>query len=722
MRIFTHKVEFRNTWRTGFSGLDWLEVLHGGVDFNQSMEHMISECDISVSLDSNALDETDNNNVLRMYSECKITEITEDGSVIRFHGLIDGPHGDENQVGIHLQDPLGSYKDCIYNGTLRWEADTVKLGSSATGLQVSLIPVTESGETRYIPDFADPAWDTLFTGGTPDGTGSNRRTWKAFGRVIDDGTQDGDPDAAYYFVDQVIPPGLYTIGTDLLNYIEFTGHTPQGNITVDFIIAYVEGTNELEDIIQDIFEISLSDGGLGFVDGVHFQTQTGAIDYEDQTIWPSLITVNEFIWREEDGSLLEALEFILENFAPPNYRIFWWHRKMMAYCGFVEVTPHQTNTPYYLEGSYAFGGIEGVDVTPPFTNAFVKALPIESREFPRDGLTFASKVIVEGVNEWPGNLATALNMTVISEADGGVPISGSWVEVGDIANLVDMSMHTDHKFEIDGTNPSEAEQNTYWPYLFIDFGVSTNIDIARFIALNSQREFSFGLRVEVCNDSGATYDPDASWEPAHKDFFGRLMKPYEEVRIEEGWMKDYFRNVKISILPAKTGDSKKWALGLTDLQFIERQIVTGYAEIIGGAGTVGTFTQVVGTGINDGYYTLLMPNLFTQLFSRSFFANKVVRGHKTAYFRNHSLANTNQCAYEAAKILAETVRDQRVAGIVIVSNIDLELYKTVQVVDPVWGVTLKCMIENISVNNYKMTLDLNSFSLTAWTGETPGAI
>lgn len=390
-----HNVYIRNNWNAS-----WALVRHSDFYFNSSIEMRGAEASFTTKPALAQYDETSTANVYRMFSEIYADEVSEYGTHTRYHGFITGYDPSVSGIKYKCDDLFGILSKCKLE-LGGYYADTIRMGTEAS--PVDMVLQVEDGEDRYIPDWT--TWTQAYIGGSPSGPPyTNRRTWKAIGRVIDDGVDPGD------YPDYVIPPGLYRIGNDLLNYLQFDGHTPVGNITIDFLLVYEEGTNEIEDIILDAMTRALADGGVELVSGVHYNNvaiptpPAEDTNYYTRTIFPSGITVNEWKWGVKDGSIGEMITALLQRHAPPNYGVWWDMSKLMLRMQYREQTTHQTTTGNYNIGSYSYGNITGNPPSSVTLDYIDKTRVSVLRQLPRDDQTFFSRIVVEGVNEYPLNL------------------------------------------------------------------------------------------------------------------------------------------------------------------------------------------------------------------------------------------------------------------------------------------------------------------------------
>ena len=392
-----HNVYLRNNWSTLGA---WTPIRHAGFYFNGSLEMRGTEAAFSVEPVKTRKDEVSTANVYRMYSECYVDEVSEHGTDTRFHGFITGYDPSPSGIKYTLNDLFGVMANTMMElGS--WYADVIHMGTAAVPVELKL--QVEDGEDRYIPDWA--VWTQAYIGGAPSGPPyTNRRTWKAVGRLIDSGADPGD------YPDKVIPSGLYTIGNDLLNYLQFSGYTPVGTITIDFLSVYEEGTNQIEDVILDAMTRALAVGGGELVAGVHYDATAiptppaSDTNYYARTIFPSGITVNEWHWGVSDGSVAEMITSLLQNHAPPNYGVWWDMEKLMLRMQYREQTAHQTTTGNYAIGSYSYGNLVGYPPSGVTSDYIDKTQISANRQLPKDDETFRSRIVVEGINEYPLNL------------------------------------------------------------------------------------------------------------------------------------------------------------------------------------------------------------------------------------------------------------------------------------------------------------------------------
>jgi hypothetical protein len=605
-----YDVYMRNNWSVA-----WTKVQTGIPEWSGSNEQLSDECTFTVQMTAARLLETDTANLYRMFSEVKIEETDHNGVTFnRWHGFVKEITPSITELTLKCVDFFGicGLIRCDVPAT---SADTLRFGTIA--VPVELVKIVEDGEDRYVPEsIANP---TAYIGGVPDGTLSNRRTWKAVGGLRDSGANDTIPTDPLYFPDKLIPPSLWTMGSDLLNYVEFIGYTVLGTITVDMLVVYIEGTNQLEDVFMGAMQVALPHGPE-LVEGVHFDSLSAG--YFDKTIWPSLITVNEWKWKDTDGTLADMIDKLMQ-YAPPNYRSIWDHEKLMLRLQYFEMLPHDTTTPYWVAGSYPYGRVVTAPPAAEVAGDYVDMTEVDpGRTVARMTENFKSKIITSGVNEWPANEVTAAMLTELS-----AEWPANWTFDGSLAELIDNDFGTYARIWRDlNSSPPASERDKYYPTFHINFGAETAVERMRFWMLDSRRNFPFGMRVEAHNDPAfAAYDPTAPWEPMHKDLWDRMATPFEKVEVSGGgFMRSICRCILISMKPAKIHLRFRYAAGFSDFEITSSSTVSGRAYVVGvapgagwtlivGAGGTGSWYQKVGTGDNDGEIAVLLPNLFNQL-------------------------------------------------------------------------------------------------------------
>jgi len=716
-----YTVYIRSNWSSS-----WTKVQHGIVTWSGSNEQLSDGASVTVQMTSARLSETSTSNIYRMYSEVRIDETDHDGyTFTRYHGFISEVIPSVNELQLKLVDFLGLC-NLLRPDVPASSADIIRMGTDAA--PVEMISITESGEDRWIPD--PDIYPQAYIGGVPDDPPANRRQWKAVAGIRDDGNDEED------YPDHLVPPAQWQMGTDLLNYLQFIGYTPLGNVTVEFLVVYEEDTNQLEDILINAFSVILPNGPE-LVAGVHYNNTSS--DYYVRTIWPSLITVNEWKWHNYDGTLAEMVDQLLSAYAPPNYRVWWDHENMMLRCQYVELLPFDTDTSYYQAGSYPYGRVVSDPPDAEDDDDYVDATEVESaRTVTRSVEKFRSEIIVSGTNEWPQN---AIEPSMVTTLEAYWP--AGWTTDGSIADMLDRDFGTEFKIwnESASSSPAASITDTYYPMLHVNFGAETILERLRMWMPDSRRDFPFELRVEAHNDSGySTYDPDAPWEPMHPDLWDRRAKPFELVEASGTFLRSICRCVLISMKPTKIHLKYTFAGGLSDMEFIRSSTISGRAYVIGtapgvgwtliqGAGGTGSWYQKVGVKENDGEAAVLLPYLYQQLCSRSTIANKLVAGHRSDIKENNSLGNTNQCALEAARILMETLRDARKFDLSFKSRKAAQKYRTIKLVDWLFGIQRNALIESVGSDTPGvLTVSSTAYGYSdsnragAWTSEEPLAL
>jgi hypothetical protein len=440
-----HFIYARNNWNA-----DW-ELVDNAVlqDYTTTDEELGQTFTFTIPTEQWVMNEGSTaTNRFRMYSEIALYEKVETTTVCRMAGFITRITPRFPDTEIECRCYLGSMnktkRDCGHFSAL-----IKKVGT--TLVPIELIKQVEDGEDRYIID--PVAGPTGYTNDTPVGPPYyNRRTWKAIGRIRDMGTQYADPDADNYYPDNVLPPAKYSIGSDLLNYLQFQGYIPLGTITCEFVVVYEENTNQLEDMLVSLLSSVDDEAGPRLIPGVHFNNTSA--DYYVRTIWPSGITVNEWQWEEKDGTVAEAIVSLLQTFAPPNYKVF--QDGLMVRAQYVEQTPHDTTQSYYTLGSYAYGRIDSI---PPATtdNDYIPCLPDKlsaERSVPRDEGTFASRLICYGKNEYPNNM---INLDTFIFQVSGVTVEPM---TGDVYSNNGSEFTLQHVELITGAGPIVGKRTT----------------------------------------------------------------------------------------------------------------------------------------------------------------------------------------------------------------------------------------------------------------------
>lgn len=366
-------------------------------------------------------------------------------------------------------------------------------------------------------------------------------------------------------------------------------------------------------------------------DGTHFNTTGNYGGLNPRTIWPSLITVNRFQWLVSDGSLLKMLEDLLD-YCPPNYRPFWDHEHNMMRWQYVEITPFESTTPYYQQGSYPYGAFDVTGVfAPPEVgeDAYWPCRVKKSINVARDDETFSSIIVCQGTNERPKNLVDDEEVKLISWPPGNTVsdfqhsagiLSGNWNPIEALGShyssgnyyakwhgasgnrslpVRDINVDTILAFE----NPAEIGEGTLFaPIYCIDLGQPTRVGRIVLWGGNSWRDFTWGLRVECCDENGLTWDAvnsqwypntGAAWQIMHPDYYAARLKPYERKEIAGGWNNNYTRYILISMSHAKVQLEDWCYVGLSEIQVFAEDVVYGQARIEGQGFIVQGFPEIV---------------------------------------------------------------------------------------------------------------------------------
>lgn len=930
---------------------DWQTLKMSSFKVNASHEHLVSEGSFVVSLDETGLTlDTSLELHVRLYSEIYLSvkmyaHNTAAYERVLFRGHIHGIDKRGAEVTLRCFDPLFTLNEAYLN-LGNYEATNLNIEHDSNdvtpgtlppdGAGVTLVGVTENSEERWIVPwevnsstctnyqeaYAGGSGDADYSGNFGSGFGSgshtfqagaNRRQWKVVGRVYDTGM---DLDAVYGIDKQYpdpLPEQFYRIGSDTMDYLEFIGYTPSGQIFVEWVVVYEEGTNEIEDILlqavnPDIkgtctnaspsttvlqcssadflrdnvvlgasvelvstgqvetivsvdsrYQITTTalgggdqwDSGEDFVirdgngnsprwiDGVHYELSGGY--WGGQTVFPSGQTLNSVTWFAENGSILKFYETVLES-AAPNYRPFWNHTTNRLHLQFIEQTPFDSSQPYYPNAFGKFIAPPDGDATDQGTNDYHTPDVSSVVAKPDEVQGFFTRIIVEGVNEHPTNVIQIGNDPVNTQVITTPPqtVSGwnhntnsvpsypsgwyfgkMWAEGpsqtyseaygtgGYVGNCIDDDAGTGCGWY---TDISVSDVDEMCPFAVYDAGQVITVGMLRLWAMWSKRPFKWNLRLECCDEDGALWDAvnsewyintAAKWTLMHPNYFYYPIAPWESVSITDGWLKQQFRYVLVSMTPAKVVDEDYGGVGLSVFQLFKREVVTGQARVDDWGGritfsqatnatpsstvlqdssatfvtwgvapgdevynctdgsiatvvTVDSETQITTGGLSYGYFneddyyeirpaakksglwatyeaasvddgliSLNLPRLHQQVVAHNDntdwgkHAEFIAAGHRSAYYTDHSLSHSDACALAAQRILAETVRRYRYCGSECKWHIGLQLYQTVELIDPYTGDTVKALVENITWEMDKISFDATHYSTGAWTRETP---
>lgn len=321
-------------------------------------------------------------------------------------------------------------------------------------------------------------------------------------------------------------------------------------------------------------------------DGLHYFT-SGV----DQTIFPSLITVNQFQWNASDGSVMQGIEHLFGDFAPPNYKTWINHETGLLHAQYVEITPHSNTTPYYNEAY-------------PLDDDYHEVTVVQSTVAPKNEDGFFTCIIVEGVNEHPDNLARSDNVYTIPPGTGvsgwlnnsGI-FPGAWQLIGEMgehgvtysyatapwSRLLDRNGDSCIAWE---SKTGIGEGSKFAPFCVVDLDEAMEIGRILAVGLRSGRDFTWGLRFEICEKDGIITssgekipNKDAEWQLMHPDYYNFRLHSYEQVDINDGFIASYGRYILISMSWAKTQDVGWTSIGLSDLGIYRRDIVTGQARL-----------------------------------------------------------------------------------------------------------------------------------------------
>lgn len=682
-------------------------------------------------------------------------------------GRIDSIDPQSDKLILTCFDFLADLKNFSYNFNV-FEATRIKLVGQESlptppddvSVGILVVPVTENSVLRYIIpahlDLVDGStniaeYEKSYSGGsaaTPYDYSSNhngwyykgstnRRSWRSIGRVYDTGMDlysdflaDGitpNPNKfgqkqSYNYTGSdsdfethmPIPRNFYQVGTDVATYLEILpGYTVCGDIYIEWIEVYVEGTNDIEQIVQKLInprltgtctsgssagtivsdaarfvstgvlvggkiKISGTDDSLaetiteitqqyelttdgsqsiswadGFSyeifdaietaprwkDTIHFNLSG---DYADRTIWPSLITINSIKWNRSDGTAFDFFSTLFSQYAVPNYRPIWDHAKNMLRMQFTEVTPYDSATTYFEQGSLPYGAFKdpsAMDSGGVGTDEFHSLKRVNKDvSAPRDAQTLFSCVTTEGVNEHNQNMLISGEAKMWTMAPGTAPtgwnysgsLSQTWTCVrrnqddytsaaqtyADIADsgfidMFDQNVDTGIAW-VSPSTPPKQEAAQLVPVYVIDLGHVQQIQAIHFTTLWSKENSPFMVKLECCDEDGIAittgqvhHNPSASWSLMDSDWAGKSIMPFISVEVTNLAVTTC-RYILVSMGFAKIHDKKTHALGLAELSIFSSDTVTGQARITD-MGHLRAFDAIesVNNASPDGTHSLL---------------------------------------------------------------------------------------------------------------------
>lgn len=938
----------------------WHEFILADFDIDRSNEHIVGEATFVVRFASNKFTANDINSYIPEYAELEFIVTTKgsDGTAFAsfsrryFHGHMYRVELERDRAILKCNDPLMALARTYFDyGNMDADVNNIKPVDALTqpsdhadqvpDTAIKIEKITENGEERWVipwqrlgvttPEYqkayVNDSGDADYGGAGTWRAGINRRQFRSIGRMFDTGmdlhnppndfgqaisyTFNGPPSSGSdtYSRGNPIPNDYYQIGTDLGNYIEFLDYTPVGDIYLEFVEVYVEGTNDIEHIFQKAVNPRIqgrcstgsavgtivalrsrfirdailigakvkvlgaadgtavnvtgvtdqttitTDGATVWADDVEFEIFNGvehaprwiegthfnatSANYDVRTIWPSLTTINSIQWNRNNGSALKLMETILNENAAPNYRL-WYHPTLkMVRMQYVEQTPFNTGTPNYSAGSFPYGAFVTGAFTPPYDaeDDFHQLTVLTASASPRDEDTFYSQIVVEGVNEHAKNLLKEPEIKIYTWPPGDADPAGGWefgagalagtwkairktgagpfytyaeILATDYVDIKDQNIDTIIGWYKD--NPDEDEINTFAPYMVIDLGQRTEVGHIKIFTPDTRRDFQWGVRLQCCDENGLAvtsgqthYNPAASWQLMHPDWYNQRVNPMNEYRIDTGWLKNTCRYILVSMTWAKVHLRATHNLGLADIVVLTRDIVTGSARVtdLRQMRTRGTATNVVtgadvqvtdaagafivngvtvgdevfntskgfrgvitartattfnlahvsgfswaigdtfairpwakrtglwtywdGDGLDDAVFTLNMPIVYQQTVGGNSSAwigaaQEWRVNHRTAYYQDHSISRTQNCALRAAEILIETVRTYQVSNVESRWHAAVDLYETALIQDPRLGIALKCLCEHVRITPRGLAIDASTYGNTAWTGEAPEEI
>lgn len=347
-------------------------------------------------------------------------------------------------------------------------------------------------------------------------------------------------------------------------------------------------------------------------------------DYETLTVFPSGVTISRFEWNSSDGSILKMIEVLMNEYAPPNYRIWWDHSIQQLRAQFVEHTPFQSGTYYYGDSNtsgfkgFAYGKFiepPDPDASDDGTNDYHLVYMTSSQASPHDEQGFMTRVIVQGIREHPVNLVMPDQCKIYTMCPGtpndsswptSGPESGNWDCVTGHglhnsksyaemctdnspytlirANLTDLVIKTAVAWE---AGLGIGYGSIMCPFLVLDLGYPMTIGRIELWTLTSFRpEFNWNYRIQCCLEDGITdtggkfhHNASAKWQLMHSDWYAHPMGRQENASIRSDWLTNYCRYILISSTYAKTHSETWCMIGLSELGIYREETVKGEARI-----------------------------------------------------------------------------------------------------------------------------------------------
>lgn len=708
-------------------------------------------------------------------------EVVDDRVI--FQGVIYEPDANEVQYTFRAYDPMVVLDKCVAH----------------VGILRSDFVVIENCKLIVDPDVADqyiidPA--THPDGYTNDTPGpspyDNRRTFKQIGSMYND-TYDPWEDGYW------VPSDLITIGGATRDFLRvepvaqyFTDHPGVFAPYLTSIIVWKENTLYIEEVLDYILTIDVNHGGPGWVEGIHYNmahiitnvdtgtdiftvrgdrtavfdvgatfivaestgndgtyTSLGAaydsvtnttditvasipdvsidgwLSLPNPTVLPSYLSVNQMKWSFAEGSLMELIRKLLTETAAPNYRIWWDHAVGMMRAQYVEQYPYTTltNDWSYMVAEYSATGAN-------------EATTIKSASLQFDVKHFASRVIVEGIDETPVSVfsnASGTNIYVpwgLPDAPWGAP---AWVPFmqppyTDPAGspkywLTDNNSSTSWGFMVDYHIQGSVHEGVWYDFCIIDAGAVYEFSKLIFYRGWSKRDFPFYLRVECC-ESIPGEDPanyaSAAWAAISDEFSDKKLDG-ASVECSE-FANPMFRWLRIYMRAAK--------LGWTDLHGVVLSDIFGL--VYGGNVYGEAYVGEIGTGNEGQYYDQggmdlpmnglrslkHLPLLNDQLFGPSVAdANKRQSAHATAVYEDHSLTTTEMCLVRAKEILDELLRVHTHTSFSMLAHPELQINKSVHVSDVRKNLDDTFLIDSVRITPTNIECSCTKYSSTDWLGE-----
>src|SRR3990167_5630596 len=413
---------------------------------------------------------------------------------------------------------------------------------------------------------------------------------------------------------------------------------------------------------------------------------------------------------------MDFITKLLDENAPPNYKMWYDHSLQMIRLQYVEQYPELLGTPYGPDGQYTGMLAENYNY-----GDYITASVLVSSDFSVDERNHYTRVVVEGVDEDPRN-------DVENHAFASTPAGWSLNHSGPPTsqNLFDRKAQTDVYFsrniDIRWDSPPaigwETEQKTWYDFVTCDIGylLSAPKTVQKIIIWGmyfSKRDFPCGLRLLVSPDN-------ASWQPINEEYWDKEIKPRERLEITNMKVPSW-RYLKVQMRPAKIGQEDLFGFGLADIFVLSNDTLTGEARITDSGSVVGDWTYVDDTlaekYMPDIYKEILGPGISGTRYSNTGAVDKIVLPHKTLFHSDHSLTSEIDCTTRATHILDEALRITAHCSFQMAAHLGAQVFKTVKVTDARKNIDTYFMINDVTVDPKSVTVQATRFDTSDWLGE-----